>query len=59
MPNIKARGNRVRAVRHLCRLQELNRDALVLYSRFIGDTRTTVMNQLIETTLVKDRELLM
>ena len=38
MPIIKARANRVRTVRHICRLQEPNRDALVLYARFIGDT---------------------
>ncbi len=38
MPLIKARTNRVRTVRHICRLQEPNRDALVLYARFIGDT---------------------
>jgi len=38
MPLIKPRTNRVRTVRHICRLQEPNRDALVLYARFIGDT---------------------
>jgi hypothetical protein len=56
MPIIKARTNRVRSVRHICRLQEPNRDALVLYARFIGDTADYVLNQLIETTLAKDRE---
>ena len=56
MPIIKARTNRVRTVRHICRLQEPNRDALVLYARFIGDTADYVMNQLIETTIAKDRE---
>ena len=56
MPLIKARTNRVRTVRHICRLQEPNRDALVLYARFIGDTADYVLNQLIETTLAKDRE---
>jgi hypothetical protein len=35
---IKLRMNRVTIVRHICRLQEPNRDALVLYARFIGDT---------------------
>jgi len=58
MPVIKARPNRVRSVRHICRLQEPNRDALVLYARFIGDSVDYVLNQLIETTLVKDREFL-
>ena len=56
MPIIKARTNRVRTVRHICRLQEPNRDALVLYARFIGDTADYVLNQLIETTIAKDRE---
>jgi hypothetical protein len=56
MPIIKARTNRVRTVRHICRLQEPNRDTLVLYARFIGDTADYVLNQLIETTIAKDRE---
>ncbi len=43
-------------MRHICRLQEPNRDALVLYARFIGDTVDYVLNQLIETTIVKDRD---
>lgn len=58
MPIIKARTNRVRVVRHICRLQEPNRDALVLYARFIGDTADYVINQMIETTIAKDREFL-
>ena len=58
MPIIKARPNRVRSVRHICRLQEPNRDALVLYARFIGDSVDYILNQLIETTLVKDRDFL-
>ena len=56
MPLIKPRTNRVRTVRHICRLQEPNRDALVLYARFIGDTADYVLNQLIDTTIGKDRE---
>ena len=56
MPIIKGRPNRVRIVRHICRLQEPNRDALVLYARFIGDAVDYVLNQLIETMLVKDRD---
>lgn len=58
MPIIKARPNRVRSIRHICRLQEPNRDALVLYARFIGDSVDYVLNQLIESTLVKDRDFL-
>jgi len=56
MPLIKARANRVRTVRHICRLQEPNRDTLVRYARFIGDTPDYVLNQLLATTLAKDRD---
>ena len=56
MSLIKPRTNRVMTVRHICRLQEPNRDALVLYARFIGDTADYVLNQLIATTIAKDRE---
>jgi hypothetical protein len=55
MPIIKARPNRVRSVRNICHLQEPNRDALVLYARFIGHSVDYVVNQLIATTLLKDR----
>ena len=58
MPLIKARANRVRIVRHICRLQEPNRDMLVLYARFIGDTPDYVLNQLLASTLGKDRDFL-
>ena len=40
------------------RLQEPNRDTLVLYARFIGDTADYVVNQLIDSTIAKDREFL-
>ena len=58
MPLIKARTNRVRIVRHICRMQEPNRDTLMLYARFIGDTADYVLNQLIESTIGKDRDFL-
>jgi hypothetical protein len=58
MPLIKPRTNRVQVVRHICRLQEPNRDALVQYARFIGDTVDYVLNQLIDRTLLKDRDFL-
>ena len=58
MPVIKARPNRMRTVRHIRHLQEPNRDALVLYARFIGDTADYVLNQLIDTTIAKDRDFL-
>ena len=56
MPLIKPRTNRVKSVRHICRLQEPNRDSLVLYARFIGDTPDYVLNALIDATLAKDRD---
>ena len=56
MPLIKPRTNRVRTVRHICRLQEPNRDVLTQYARFIGDTADYVLNQLIDGTLARDRE---
>ncbi len=56
MPIIKPRTNRVRTLRHICRLQEPNRDVLTQYARFIGDTADYVLNQLIDSTLARDRE---
>lgn len=35
-------------MRRICRLPEPNRDALVLYAHFIGDTADDVLNQLIK-----------
>ena len=56
MPLIKPRPNRVRIVRHICRLQEPNRDVLLDYARFIGDSPDYVINQLIDATLARDRD---
>jgi hypothetical protein len=56
MPIIKARTNRVRTVRYICRLQEPNRDTLLPYARFIGDTVDYVMKQLIASAIGKARE---
>ncbi len=58
MPIIKPRADRVRSVRHICRLREPNRDALVLYARFINDSPDYVLNALIDATLAKDRDFL-
>lgn len=38
--------------------QDPNRDALVQYARFIGDTRRPVLNQLIDSMLRRDRDFL-
>jgi hypothetical protein len=56
MPLIKPRTNRVKIVRHICRLQEPTRDLLTQYAQFIGDTPDYVLNQLIDSTLAKDRD---
>ena len=56
MPLIKPRTHRVRTLRHICRLQEPNRDVLVAYAAFIGESPDYVLNQLIDTTLAKDRD---
>ena len=56
MPLIKPRAHRVRTLRHICRLQEPNRDVLVGYAAFIGESPDYVLNQLIDTTLAKDRD---
>ena len=55
MPLIKARTNRVRTVRRICRVQEPKCDTLMLYARFIGDTTDYVVNQLIDATIGRDR----
>jgi hypothetical protein len=56
MPLIKPRSGRVPVVRHVCRLRVPNRDALVAYARFIGDSPDYVLNQLLEATLCKDKD---
>jgi hypothetical protein len=56
MPLIKPRAHRVRTLRHIARLQEPNRDALLAYAAFIGESPDYVLNQLIDTTLARDRE---
>jgi hypothetical protein len=58
MPLIKARTNRVRTVRHICRLQEPSRNTLLQYARFIGDSADYVLNQLLDGTLGKDKDFL-
>ena len=56
MPLIKPRAHRVTVVRHIARLQEPNRDALIAYGRFIGESPDYVLNQLIELMLVRDKD---
>jgi hypothetical protein len=56
MPIIKARLHRIKSVRHTAKIEETNRDALVVYAHFIEDTADYVLDRLIETTIAKDRE---
>jgi hypothetical protein len=56
MPLIKPRTHRVRTLRHICRLQEPNREVLLAYATFIGESADYVLNQLIDTTLARDRD---
>jgi len=58
MPIIKARTGRIDTVRYVSRLQKPNRDALLAYASFIGDTPDYVLNALISATLAKDRDFL-
>ncbi len=54
MPIIKARTGRIDTVRYVSRLQKPNRDALVAYASFIGDTPDYLLKALIGATLAKD-----
>lgn len=56
MPLIKPRAHRVRTLRHIARLQEPNRDVLLAYAAFIGESPDYALNQLIDSTLARDRE---
>ena len=58
MPIIKARTGRIETVRYVSRLHKPNRDALLAYAAFIGDTPDYVLNALISATLAKDRDFL-
>lgn len=58
MPLIKPRTRRIPVCRHISRLQEPNRDVLVAYAAFIDESPDYVLNQLIDTTLAKDRDFL-
>ena len=56
MPLIKPRTQRIDRVRHSYRLLAPNRDTLVRYAEFIDESLDYVVNQLIGSTLAKDRE---
>jgi hypothetical protein len=58
MTIIKRRPERTPIVRHICRLRQPNRDTLLAYARFLGDSPDYVVNQVIEAVLAKDRDFL-
>ena len=58
MPIIKARTGRIDTVRYVSRLHKPNRDALLAYASFIGDTPDYVLNALISATLASDLDFL-
>jgi hypothetical protein len=58
MTIIKRRPARTPIVRHICRLRQPNRDTLMAYARFLGDSPDYVLNQVIEAVLAKDRDFL-
>lgn len=55
MPVIKARAQK-QTVRHIGRLFRDNHEALWAYATFIDEDPDYVVNQLIETTLCRDRD---
>jgi len=55
MPVIKARAQK-QTVRHIGRLFRDNHESLWAYATFIDEDPDYVVNQLIETTLCKDRD---
>ncbi len=58
MPVIKPRTRGKRLVRHRTRLDHENKETLYAYARFLGESTEYVLNQLIDTVLLKDKEFL-
>ena len=58
MPLIKPRTRGKRLVRHRTRLDIENNETLYAYARFLGESTEYVLNQLIDTVLLKDKEFL-
>ena len=56
MPLIKPRTRGKQFVRHLVRLDRENHEALHAYAQFIGEPVDYVLNQLVESLQVKDKE---
>jgi len=56
MPVIKPRTTQKQLVRHITRLYRENNETLFAYAKFIGEPTEYVLNQLVETVLLKDRD---
>ena len=56
MPAIKPRSTQKYFVRHITRLYHENNEALFAYAAFLDERTEYVLNQLIDTVLVKDRD---
>lgn len=56
MPLIKPRTRGKRLVRHITRLDHENNEALYAYAQFLGEPTDYVLNQVIDTVLVRDKE---
>src|SRR5437764_5505728 len=56
MPLIKPRTRGKQILRHIARLDRENTETLYAYSAFLGESTDYVLNQVIDTVLVKDKE---
>ena len=56
MSVIKPRTRGKEFVRHITRLDRENNETLHAYAEFLGEPTDYVLNQLIDTTLLKDRD---
>jgi hypothetical protein len=58
MPVIKARTRGKHLVRYITRLDRESHETLFAYATFLGEPPEYVLNQLIDTVLLKDKEFL-
>ena len=59
MPLIKPRTRGKQLVKHRTRLDRENNETLYAYAHFLGESTEYVLNQVIDTVLAKDKELLL
>lgn len=56
MPLIKPRTRGKQLVKHRTRLDRENNETLYAYAHFLGESTEYVLNQVIDTVLVRDKE---